>query len=184
MEKIGEDEQGNIIKERRNASGATVGGVSFEAKAGIPGIFEVQAGYTFQRNMYRSPERWSDDVAPQRRMFRSPEHYAYLTADYDITDHFKASLFGNYTGSMLVQHNKGVIAKDEEVMTPDFWDLSLRFSYDFHLSGNLRLELNAGIKNILDSYQRDLDYGPDKDATYIYGPSLPRTYFAGVKFYL
>ena len=184
LEKIGEDEQGNIIKERRNASGATVGGVSFEAKAGIPGIFEVQAGYTFQRNMYNSPERWSDDVAPQRRMFRSPEHYAYLTADYDITDHLKASLFGNYTGSMLVQHNKGVIEMDEEVMTPDFWDFSLKLSYDFHLSGNLRLELNAGIKNILDSYQRDLDYGPDKDAAYIYGPSLPRTYFAGVKFYL
>lgn len=184
LEKTGEDGQGNIIKERRNASGATVGGFSLEAKAGIPGCFEVQAGYTYQRNMYDKPERWSDDVAPQRRMFRSPEHYAYMTAGYDITDHFKASLFGNYTGSMLVQHNAGTIEKDTEVMTPDFWDFSIRLSYDFHLGGNLRLEINGGVKNILDSYQNDLDYGPAKDSAYIYGPSMPRTYFFGVKLYI
>ena len=49
LEKIGEDAQGNIIKERRNASGATVAGVGAEAKAGIPGRFELQLGYTFQR---------------------------------------------------------------------------------------------------------------------------------------
>ena len=46
LEKIGEDAQGNIIKERRNASGATVAGVGAEAKAGIPGRFELQLGYT------------------------------------------------------------------------------------------------------------------------------------------
>lgn len=184
LEKVGEDAQGNVIKERRNASGAKVGGVSLEAKAGIPGRFDVQLGYTFQKSMYDQPERWSEDVAPQRMMFRSPEHYAYMTASYDITSHFNASVFGNYTGRMLVQHNAGTIEKDEEVMTPDFWDFGLRLSYDFHLGGNLRLEINGGVKNILDAYQNDLDYGPAKDATYIYGPSLPRTYFIGAKFYL
>ncbi len=70
LEKIGEDAQGNIIKERRNASGATVAGVGAEAKAGIPGRFELQLGYTFQRSRYDEPEKWSDDVTPQRRMFR------------------------------------------------------------------------------------------------------------------
>lgn len=74
LEKIGENAQGYIIRERRNGSGATVAGVSAELKAGIPGRFEVQAGYTFQRSRYTEPERWSDEVTPQRRMFRSPDH--------------------------------------------------------------------------------------------------------------
>ena len=47
-------------------------------------------------------------------MFRSPDHYGYLTAVCTLTRGFTASLFGNYTGRMLVQHNAGFIAKDTE----------------------------------------------------------------------
>lgn len=184
LEKIGEDDQGNIIKERRNASGATVAGIGAEFKAGIPGLFEIQMGYTFQRSRYDEPERWSDDVTPQRRMFRSPDHYGFLTADCAITRSLSASLFGNFTGRMLVQHNAGVVEHDEERLTPAFWDMGMRLSYTFRLTKQLRLELNAGVKNLFDSYQRDLDFGPSKDSAYIYGPSLPRTYFVGAKFAL
>ena len=184
LEKIGEDDQGNIIRERRNASGATVAGIGAEFKAGIPGLFEIQMGYTFQRSRYDEPERWSDDVTPQRRMFRSPDHYGFLTADCAITRSLSASLFGNFTGRMLVQHNAGVVEHDEERLTPAFWDMGMRLSYTFRLTKQLRLELNAGVKNLFDSYQRDLDFGPSKDSAYIYGPSLPRTYFVGAKFAL
>ena len=184
LEKIGEDAQGNIIKERRNASGATVAGVGAEAKAGIPGRFELQLGYTFQRSRYDEPEKWSDDVTPQRRMFRSPDHYGYLTANVNLTRDFTASVFGNYTGRMLVQHNAGYIEKDTERLTPDFWDMGLRLSYNFRLTKQLRLELNAGVKNLFDSFQKDLDFGQNKDAAYIYGPAVPRTYFIGAKFAL
>ena len=184
LEKIGEDAQGNIIKERRNASGATVAGVGAEAKAGIPGRFELQLGYTFQRSRYDEPEKWSDDVTPQRRMFRSPDHYGYLTANVNLTRDFTASVFGNYTGRMLVQHNAGYIERDTERLTPDFWDMGLRLSYNFRLTKQLRLELNAGVKNLFDSFQKDLDFGQNKDAAYIYGPAVPRTYFIGAKFAL
>ena len=159
-------------------------GIGAEFKAGIPGLFEIQMGYTFQRSRYDEPERWSDDVTPQRRMFRSPDHYGFLTADCAITRSLSASLFGNFTGRMLVQHNAGVVEHDEERLTPAFWDMGMRLSYTFRLTKQLRLELNAGVKNLFDSYQRDLDFGPSKDSAYIYGPSLPRTYFVGAKFTL
>ena len=184
LEKIGEDAQGNIIKERRNASGATVAGIGVEAKAGIPGRFELQLGYTFQRSRYNEPEKWSDDVTPQRRMFRSPDHYGYLTANINILRDFTASVFGNYTGRMLVQHNAGYIEKDMERLTPNFWDMGLRLSYNFRLTKQLQLELNAGVKNLFDSFQEDLDFGKYKDASYIYGPATPRTFFFGAKFAL
>lgn len=192
LEKVGEDADGNIIKERRNASGAHVGGVTAEIKLGIPDIFDLQLGYTFQRSRYEEPEQWSDAVEAQRRMFRSPDHYGYLTSNFYITEQFKASLFGTYTGPMLVQHNaysvdiNGISEEygDSEVVTESFWDVGLKLGYTFHLSSIIGLEINAGIKNIFDAYQHDIDVGAGRDSAYIYGPSLPRTYFIGIKLFM
>jgi outer membrane receptor for ferrienterochelin and colicins len=44
------------------------------------------------------------------------------------------------------------------------------------------LQINGGMKNILNSYQKDFDKGVLRDAGYIYGPSLPRTVFIGLSF--
>lgn len=185
------DDEGNnyIYKTRRNGSGAEVGGITTEIKLGIPDIFDVQLGYTFQKSQYVEPEQWSDDVEAQRRMFRSPDHYGYLNSNFYITKKLHASLFGTFTGPMLVQHAayttiNGIEMPDSEVVTPSFWDFGLKVGYTFNLSQLIKLEINAGIKNIFDSYQRDLDIGAGRDSAYIYGPSLPRTYFFGVKLHL
>ena len=193
LEKTGEkvDEEGNhfIYKTRRNAAGARIGGVTAELKLGIPNLFDVQLGYTFQKSLYVEPEQWSEDVEAQRTMFRSPDHYGYLNAKYLITKKFNASIFGTYTGPMLVQHSAytdimGVEHPDSEVRTESFWDFGCKLSYIFSLSSTVNLEVNAGVKNIFDSYQRDIDMGAGRDSAYIYGPALPRTYFFGVKLYL
>jgi outer membrane receptor for ferrienterochelin and colicins len=186
LEKIGTGEAGEIIKERRNGSGARVGGITAEAKLGIPNIFDVQLGYTFQKSKYVEPEQWSDQVVAQRNMFRSPDHYGYINSNVMITKQFKASVFGTYTGPMLVQHNAytdilGVEHPDSEVRTESFWDFGCKLGYTFALSKLLSLELNVGVKNIFDAYQRDIDTGAGRDSAYIYGPALPRTYFFGVK---
>lgn len=114
LEKVGEDEQGNVIKERAIGGRHRRLASAWRPRPVFLGRFEFQLGYTFQRSRYDEPERWSDEVAPQRRMFRSPDHYGYLTAVCTLTRGFTASLFGNYTGRMLVQHNAGFIAKDTE----------------------------------------------------------------------
>ena len=194
LEKTGVDDEGNIIKTRCNASGAKVAGIGAELKAGIPNKFEIQMGYTYQRSRYDEPETWSDDpsVTPQRRMFRSPDHYGYVTSNFNLTRDFSLSVFGNFTGSMLVQHGARTETKDgvtteygdSERLTPSFWDMGMRLSYSFRLTKQLRLEINAGVKNLFDSFQKDLDWGVTKDAAYVYGPAAPRTYFIGAKFAL
>ena len=188
LEKIGV-ENGVIINERRNAAGARVGGITAEMKLGIPSIFDVQLGYTFQKSRYVEPEQWSETVTPQREMFRSPDHYGYLSSNFYITKQFNASLFGTFTGPMLVQHAEhttpsGVVIPDAEVTTPSFLDCGIKLSYTFHLTNLINLEINAGVKNIFDSYQPDIDLGAGRDSAYIYGPSLPRTYFFGVKLHI
>jgi outer membrane receptor for ferrienterochelin and colicins len=185
LEKVGE-ENGVIVNERRNAAGAHIGGVTVEGKLGIPDKFDVQLGYTFQKSRYVEPERWSDSLEPQREMFRSPDHYGYFNANYYVTKSFDASLFGTFTGPMLVQHTEntdlnGVVHPDAEVMTPSFFDLGFKLDYTFRLTSVISLELSAGVKNLLDAYQPDIDLGAGRDSAYIYGPALPRTYFFGVK---
>ena len=184
LAKTGENEAGYIIQTRYNASGAKVRGITAELKLGIPNRFEFQAGYTFQRSHYNQPEEWSDSVEAQRRMFRTPDHYAYFTASADITRKFRASLFGNYTGTMLVQHNAGYIEADRTELTPSFWDMGLKLSYNFSLTPTIGMELNGGVKNIFDAYQSDIDRGAFRDSVYIYGPMNPRTFFVGLKFTL
>lgn len=177
----GFDTQGNLLLERQNGSGAYVTGVNFEATYSPFADLNLQLGYTYNRSRYKEPEQWSEDVEAQTRMFRTPDHYGYFTADYTILNSLKVALSGTYTGSMLVQHFAGYIEKDEQVETPQFFDLNIKVSYDIKMSNNNTLQINGGIKNIFNSYQNDFDKGVNRDAGFIYGPGLPRTVFVGVK---
>lgn len=182
----GTDNAGNIIFMRENAAGATVTGVNLEAKLGIPSVFEIQVGYTFQQSRYKEPFAWSDNplLAPQKKMFRSPDQYGYITSNVNITPQFIASVFGNYTGKMLVQHAAGYVPQDTERITPSFFDMGFKLSYDVKLTDALTVNLFGGMKNILDHFQEDIDKGPLKDGAYFYGPASPRTFFVGLKFSL
>jgi outer membrane receptor for ferrienterochelin and colicins len=180
LEKTGENEQGNLVYIRRNAAGATVRGMNVEAKSGLPGLFDLQLGYTFQQSRYKAPEQWSAQLTPQKRMFRAPDRYGYFVSDFNLSHNVKASLFGNYTGAMLVKHTFN--DRDEEKVTPDFFDLGVKGSFHFHPGKASELELSGGVKNLFNSFQRDMDYGRKKDASYVYGPATPRLFFLGIKF--
>ncbi len=69
----------------------------------------------------------------------------------------------------------------EKINTPDFWELNLKVGYDFTVYKNIGIQLNAGVRNIFNAYQKDFDRGSKRDSGYIYGPGMPRSYFAGVK---
>ena len=77
---------------------------------------------------------------------------------------------------MLVQHyaSSGTPV-DVEVNTPTFWDMNMKLSYTFNIASRVQMNVNAGIMNIFNQFQKVLDPGPDRDSAYIYGPSLPRS---------
>ena len=183
LEEIGKDEQGNIIKERRNGSGAKVMGLTLEGKSVLSSWLSLQAGATLQRSRYNEPEKWSENenVPTEKKMFRTPNTYGYFTATLTPLKHFTASLSGTYTGSMLVQHLAGYIPMDKAVNTPDFFDMNIKLAYDFHIYKDITLEVNAGVQNIFEAYQSDFDQGPNRDSAYIYGPATPRSDFAGIQ---
>ena len=171
------------VLERRNGSGATVMGINLETRLAFNPWLQLQLGGTLQKSRYAEPEKWSEDesVPAESRMFRSPDSYAYMTATVTPVRRFDISLTGTYTGRMLVQHFAGYVEKDVAVLTNAFFDMGLKLSYDFKIYRTIGLQINGGVKNIFNSYQRDFDQGADRDAGYIYGPSLPRTIFVGAK---
>ncbi len=174
-------EDGILIKERHNESGARVFGGNLEGKLAWKNIFQVQMGVTLQDSKYKEARSWSDDVEATRRMFRTPDLYGYFTASYNPLKQLTLALSGTYTGKMLVEHHKGMIEKNITVETPSFWDMGFKAAYDFRLYRSFSLQLNAGMQNILNSFQKDFDSGADRDSGYMYGPILPRTFFFGVK---
>ena len=92
------------------------------------------------------------------------------------------ALIGNYTGRMYVPHLMSEVdgTADLLVKSPDFFELGAKVAYDIDLSG-MCLQFNVGVQNIFNSYQKDFDRGANRDSGYIYGPALPRSFFAGVK---
>lgn len=178
----GHDAMGNLLLTRTNASGARVSGVNLEAKFSYGHLLNFQAGYTYNHSRYIKPEQWSENpnIVPQRRMFRTPEHYGYFLLNIEPIKHFHVLTNGKVTGSMLVQHFAGYIPEDEEVTTPTFFEWDFKLCYDIPIYKHYTLEINVGVKNILDHFQRDLDQGKDRDAGFVYGPAAPRTFFAGI----
>lgn len=117
-----------------------------------------------------------------KKMMRTPNTYGYFTASFTPVKRFTASVTGNYTGSMLVGHSAGSgVDNPVAVNTPKFMEVNMKLTYDFPVYNSLTLQLNAGIQNITNAYQNDFDKGWNRDSGYIYGPSLPRSYYVGVR---
>ena len=195
LENIGMDAAGNTLQERRNGSGARVYGVNIDAKVAHGEDISLQAGFTYQRSLYKDYEAWSEDatVAPTKNMPRTPDCYGYFTLTSSPLKNFNISLSGIYTGRMYVPHFAPApgdvpadyaycyITKDEMVHTPDFFDLNIKVSYDFKIDDDIKLQLNGGVQNVFNAFQQDLDQGGYRDSGYFYGPTAPRTYFLGLK---
>ena len=174
-------EDGVLIKERRNESGARVFGGNLEGKLAYRSIWQIQAGMTLQKSDYKEAHAWAEDVDAVTTMFRTPNLYGYFVTSYNPLKQLMLSLSGTYTGRMLVEHHAGWIDANRTEKTPDFFDMNFKAAYDFRLHGNIKLQLNAGVQNIFNAFQRDFDQGPDRDSGYIYGPSAPRCFYLGVK---
>ena len=70
---------------------------------------------------------------------------------------------------------------DELKKTPTFFDMGFKLSYDFDFFSNTCLQVYAGMNNLLNAMQSDYDKGADRDSGYIYGPTMPRSAFLGMK---
>ena len=174
------DENGVVIYTRVNAEeGAKVQGINLEFNASPSNRWQFQSGFTFQKSAFEEPQEF-DEI----RFFRSPDSYGYASLNFMPSPRLSLSATGNYTGSMLVPYF-GPALENPEVgelrKSQSFFDAGIKASYTIKITSQVKMEWNAGIKNIFNSYQNDFDAGIDRDPAYIYGPNAPRTIYFGIR---
>lgn len=180
---------GVAVITKRNGEGATVQGMNLEFNLALGKSWVIQTGATLQSAKYVAEEEiWSpsDPTDPTPAVFttqilRNPRQYGYFTVTYQAGKKWSISSSALYTGSMIVPH---VIDPDTEQTvlknTPAFFDKNLKATYQLVNQPGYRLDLMAGVQNLFQSFQRDFDTGPLRDAGYVYGPMRPRTVFIGL----
>lgn len=175
------DENGTVIYTRTNAEkGAKVQGLNLEFNASPSNRWQLQSGFTIQKSEFEEPQEFNET-----RFFRSPNSYGYASLNFQPSPRLSFSATGNYTGKMLVPYFGPQLANPEngELRTSQsFFDAGLKVAYSFRITDAVSMEWNAGVKNILNSYQNDFDSGINRDPAYIYGPTSPRTIYIGIRF--
>lgn len=178
----GLDSLGNLTLLRTNGPNAQVYGISLSARRVTTRGFEVDGGITMQRNFYDSAIVWSEEAESTANFLRTPNIYGYMLANVPLTKQLALNTTLTITGPMYVPHFGGApgVPDDRLVHTQSFFDWSLRMIWKFkRLKG---IQADVGVRNILNSYQSDFDTTKNRDSNFIYGPALPRTLQAGLRY--
>ncbi|TPN84722.1 TonB-dependent receptor [Aquimarina algicola] len=183
-------ENGSILEEVRNGSGAKVYGANFEVGISPSQKWQFQFGGTIQKAEYDEEQILfeSDGTVPDEgdvivdEFVRNPNSYGYLNVSWIPGETFNMDLTGTYTGKMTVPRVVSETGFLDLIESDSFYDVNLKLEYHTDISENFQITFSGGVKNIFNSYQDDFDVGPLRDSDYIYGPGTPRTFFIGIKF--
>ncbi len=172
---------GTQVINKRNGSGATVFGVNLTQQLALDGGATLELGFTWQQALLSEAEvLWEsangDSLTTTNRMLRTPDAYGYATYRQPLGKGWTLQSSLLYTGRMWVPH----VLDAETAFTalkrsPTFVDAGFFVERNWVLTKRMRLESSLGVQNLFNSFQRDLDTGPNRDAAYVYGPLRPRT---------
>jgi len=162
---------------RVNSGKVKVSGVELNLGYGISEKFQVEFGYVVQRSRFDQPEPDFNS----RDFFRTPNRYGIATATWKHPRLVEVFLGAKFTGSMKVPHYAGFIPANRLDITPSFITFDASISKSFSCFGaDGKMTFSVGTKNLTNSYQKDLDQGPKRDAGYVYGPRFPRTLYVSI----
>jgi outer membrane receptor for ferrienterochelin and colicins len=163
---------------RVNSGKARVYGVEVNIGYGIAEKFQVEFGYVEQRSRFDRPE---PDFS-SKDFFRTPDRYGTANLIWRHPRLVDIFIGAKFTGSMKVPHYAGYISEDRLEQSPLFAAFDASVSRSLNFGPGLKATFRIGVKNLTNSYQSDLDQGPDRDAGYVYGPRFPRSFYTTIRF--
>jgi outer membrane receptor for ferrienterochelin and colicins len=171
-----------MVNEKRNAPFKGISrGINAEIKHNKNLNGSWQVGGTLQQAFYDRHISLSESnegvvEVSSNQMLRTPNWYGYFLADRRLYASGRINFAVNFTGPMQVLY-QGEQREIDLVKTPSFAEIDLFYKQLLKLGTYTGLEIQAGVRNIFNAFQRDFESGRNRDATYIYGPLRPRTIF-------
>jgi outer membrane receptor for ferrienterochelin and colicins len=179
---IGADEFGEIF-EKQNGDNAKVQGITCEFRFNYNQKVQFESGFTIQSSQFQNPVTYINGISPTTNFMRTPENYGFAILSIYPAKKIFLNFNYIYTGKMQVPHLSGAEnqMEDEILTTSTFHEINSKLNYTLKITNkDFKIDLFAGVKNILNSYQNDFDVGKYRDSNFIYGPSQPRTIFIGL----
>jgi outer membrane receptor for ferrienterochelin and colicins len=161
---------------RTNLGGARVSGVELNAGWGIGDDLIIQGGVVAQRARF-------DQAEPDfgsRDFFRTPRLYGNGTVRWNTHGGWELFSGLRVTGPMKAPHYAGYIDADRLETTSSFLTVDASIGRRIKLDDRSLVITLTG-RNLTDSFQPDLDRGPLRDASYVYGPRFPRSLGVGMR---
>jgi outer membrane receptor for ferrienterochelin and colicins len=137
----------------------------------------VEVGYVEQRSRFGQPEPDFNS----KDFFRTPHRYGVANVTWNLRNQVDIFLGAIFTGRMKLPHYAGFIPADRLEITPSFITLDASISKSFSLGLDSETTFSIGVKNLTDTYQKDLDQGVNRDAGYVYGPRFPRSAYTSIR---
>ncbi len=162
---------------RVNRGVTTVGGGELEAKVRYQQVWGAGAGWAYEVAANEEP----DPDFGEKELFRTPRTYGFVETWTEPVAGLQLQTSLQLTGPMKVPHYAGTIAVDRLERSDWFFDWGANLGYRIDLGKDVYAQPFIGVRNILNSFQDDFDWGPNRDAGYVYGPRLPRTFYGGLK---
>ncbi|RPI64940.1 MAG: TonB-dependent receptor, partial [Ignavibacteriae bacterium] len=165
-----------------NGDAAYVAGINLEGRYAVASKLEMLFGATIQTTGYATAPvvaigvRPGDSVETQistSTFLRTPSLYGNAVVSWQPFNGWTVDGNAIITGPMNVLNERTLTI----TTSPWFAEIGLRIGWDVHdlFFEGLEGTLSLGVANLFNAYQDDLETGPQRDASYIYGPSRPRT---------
>jgi len=183
LQPIGQDNFGELF-EKQNGQGATVQGATLEFRANYDKKIQMETGFTIQSSKFDDKVQYFDEIDGLKAFIRTPNDYGFVTLSGTPNKKINISLNYTYTGRMKIPHFAGAANQsvDEIITSNSFSELSAKAGYTISLKKmQTKIEFYGGVKNIFNSYQSNFDIGKNRDSNFVFGPSLPRTFYIGIK---
>ena len=183
LQPIGQDAFGALF-EKQNGQGATVKGVTLEVRANFDKKIQLETGFTLQSSSFDHKIEYIDGIEGIKKFTRTPNDYGYAMVSFRPNKKFNANFNYVYTGKMIIPHFGGAPNQltDEMYTSDPFSELSTKIGYTIEFEKiQSNVEFYSGIKNIFNAYQSNFDIGKNRDSNFVFGPSLPKTFYIGMK---
>lgn len=149
--------------------------------------WRLTAGASWYRSRFREPQRIFDDtgdggdtVIESRDYLKTPRWTGLAQLSWMPAEPWETFVALRHTGPMAVLNNRlGELHRTRSFLVTD---LGARWHRHLGAQAQQEVSVAAGVKNVFDQRQKDLEMGALRDSDYVYGPRFARSWYVNLRY--